>query len=152
MGNIEEFEYGMSLRYYAGTRVLMVQRDGLPDFGYPLTKQENFLITPQTLQELWQGPHPVFLLVDECAPEEYLEDAVTLQTQGGKRLLANKAVFAGRTLHLAEPPLSLKKELCQPSQGLMPTAKSFFLDVLSSLCGDRIEPKGPSDTHDTFTR
>ena len=152
MGNIEEFEYGMSLRYYAGTRVLMVQRDGLPDFGYPLTKQENFLITPQTLQELWQGPHPVFLLVDECAQEDYLEDAVTLQTQGGKRLLANKAVFAGRTLHLAEPPLSLKKELCQPSQGLMPTAKSFFLNVLSSLCGGRIEPKGPSDTHDTFTR
>ena len=43
MGNIEEFEYGMSLRYYAQRRVFMVQRDGLPDFGFPLTAQENFL-------------------------------------------------------------------------------------------------------------
>ena len=83
MGNIEEFEYGMSLRYYAKRRVLMVQRDGLPNFGFPLTVQENYLIKPQTLQELWQSHQRVFVLLDECAPEDYLKDAVTLESQGG---------------------------------------------------------------------
>ena len=75
MGNIEEFEYGMSLRYYAKRRIFMVQRDGLPQFGFPLSAQENFLIKPQTLQELWQGPRRIFVLIDECAPEDYLKDA-----------------------------------------------------------------------------
>ncbi len=127
MGNIEEFEYGMSLRYYAQTRVFMVQRDGLPDFGFPLTAQENFLLKPQALQELWQGPQRVFLLVDECAPEDYLEDAVTLQTKGGKRLIANKAFLPAPPLHLSETPLTLGKDP-GPLQ------------------------KGAKQTHDTFTR
>ena len=117
MGNIEEFEYGMSLRYYAQKRILMVQRDGLPDFGFPLTTQENFLIKPQALQELWQGPQRVFLLVDECAPEDYLKDAVRLQTMGGKHLLANKAFFAAPPLHLPETPLTLKKDSCPLKEG-----------------------------------
>ncbi len=109
MGNIEEFEYGMSLRYYAQRRVFMVQRDGLPAFGFPLTAQENFLINPQALQELWQGPQRVFLLVDECAPEDYLKDAVTLQTKGGKRLIANKAFFTASPLHLFRNTLNIKE-------------------------------------------
>jgi hypothetical protein len=90
MGNIEEFEYGMSLRYYAYKRVFIVQRQGLPDFGFPLTDRENYLIKPQTLKELWQSPQRIFILVDECAPEDYLENAVNLETKGHKRLLSNK--------------------------------------------------------------
>ena len=62
MGNIEEFEYGMSLRYYAKRRIFMVQRNGLPNFGFPLTTQENYLIKPHTLQELWRGPRRIFVL------------------------------------------------------------------------------------------
>ena len=83
MGNIEEFEYGMSLRYYAKKRVFMVQRDGLPKFGFDLTVQENYLIVPETLKELWQSHQRVFVLVDECASEDYLIDTVTIESRGG---------------------------------------------------------------------
>jgi 4-amino-4-deoxy-L-arabinose transferase-like glycosyltransferase len=114
MGNIEEFEYGMSLRYYAQRRVLMVQRDGLPDFGFPLPAQENFFVKPQTLQELWQSSQRVLVLVDECAPEDYLPEGVTLQAQGGKRLIANKAFFTVSPLHLSETPLTFNKDTCPP--------------------------------------
>lgn len=127
MGNIEEFEYGMSLRYYAQRRVFMVQRQGLPGFGFPLTVQENYLIQPQTLQELWQGPRRVFVLMDECAPEDYLQKAVTIETTGGKRLISNQGFFATRPLNPAETPLTLKIPL-------------------SPLQKDAREP------HDTFTR
>jgi hypothetical protein len=125
MGNIEEFEYGMSLRYYTQKRILMVQRDGLPDFGFPLTAQENFLIKPQVLRELWQGPQRVLLLVDECAPEDYLENAVPLQSKGGKHLLANKAFFAAPPLHLFETPLTLKKDSCPLKEGEKRTHDTF---------------------------
>jgi 4-amino-4-deoxy-L-arabinose transferase-like glycosyltransferase len=109
MGNIEEFEYGMSLRYYAKRRVLMVQRDGLPDFGFPLSARENFLIQPQTLQQLWQGPRRIFVLIDECAPEDYLKDAVTLAAKGDKRLLSNQNYLADRPVDQPPAPLSLDK-------------------------------------------
>jgi hypothetical protein len=131
---------------------LMVQENGLPDFGFPLTARENFLIKPQALQELWQGPRPVFILMDECARVGYLEDAVTLLTLGGKYLLANKAAFANRNLHLAEPSLLLNDEPCQPPKDLLSSAKRFFLYVLSSQWGDRVKIKGHSDSNDTFTR
>jgi len=127
MGNIEEFEYGMSFRYYARTRVLMVQRDGLPDFGFALTDQENFLVSPDRLMELWQGPQRIFLLMDDCAPEDYLPGATTVEARGGKRLLVNKPLLASPPLHDSEPPLSLREELASP-------------------------PKGGSPKHDTFTR
>jgi 4-amino-4-deoxy-L-arabinose transferase-like glycosyltransferase len=121
MGNIEEFEYGMSLRYYAQRRVLMVQRDGLPEFGFPLTARENFLIQPRTLQELWQGPQRVFVLQDECAPEDYLKDAVALETKGGKRLISNQGLLAARPLHPLQSPLTLKKDLYFIYPGAQPT-------------------------------
>jgi hypothetical protein len=109
VGNIEEFEYGMSLRYYAKKRVFMVQRDGLPKFGFDLTVQENYLIKPKTLKELWQSGQRVFVLVDECAPEDYLTDAVTIETRGGKRLIANQNLLASQTLELPKTPLTLEK-------------------------------------------
>jgi hypothetical protein len=94
MGNIEEFEYGMSLRYYAKCRIFIVQRGGLPEFGFPLTSQENFLIKPENLQELWQGHRRIFVLIDECAPEDYLTNGVTLETRNGKRLITNQSLLA----------------------------------------------------------
>ena len=109
MGNIEEFEYGMSLRYYAKRRIFMVQRNGLPDFGFPLTTQENFLIKPHTLQELWQGPRRIFVLIDECAPEDYLKEAVTLETKNGKRLISNQSFLANQTLNINKTPMLLEK-------------------------------------------
>ena len=36
MGPIEEFEYGASLEYYARRHILMVKRNGLPQFPYPV--------------------------------------------------------------------------------------------------------------------
>jgi hypothetical protein len=127
MGNIEEFEYGMSLRYYAQRQIFMVQRQGLPDFGYPLTAKENYLITPQRLQELWQGPRRIFVLVDECAPEEYLKQTVTVGAMGGKRLISNKDFFGASPLNSAEAPLTLGQD-SSPLQ------------------------KDKSQSHDTFTR
>jgi 4-amino-4-deoxy-L-arabinose transferase-like glycosyltransferase len=125
MGNIEEFEYGMSLRYYAQRRVFMVQRDGLPDFGFPLTAQENYLIKPQTLQELWRGPRRVFLLVDECAPEDCPENAVTLETIAGKRLMSNQGHFAARPSNPANTPLTLGNYLCPLKKDARETHDSF---------------------------
>ena len=56
MGPIEEFEYGASLEYYARRHILMVKRNGLPQFPYPVPPASDYLITPERLQELWQGP------------------------------------------------------------------------------------------------
>lgn len=90
MGHIEEFEYGMSLKYYSGRRILMVQRQGLPEFGFPLTPEEKYLIPPERLLELWGGPQRVVILEDSCAPEEYLPDPIVLAVRNGKRLITNK--------------------------------------------------------------
>ena len=94
MGHIEEFEYGMCLRYYAGRSILMVQRDGLPAFGFPLTPRENYLISPDTLAGLWQGPQRVFVLMDDCDPEPYLTGGQIVQAAGGKRLVVNRPLAA----------------------------------------------------------
>ncbi len=110
MGNIEEFEYGMSLRYYAGRPILMVQRDGLPAFGFPLAVRENYLISPEDLKQLWQGPQRVFVLMDECAPEEYLSEALTVIQQDGKRLVVNRPFREMAPLHVPSEPLSLKNK------------------------------------------
>ncbi len=152
MGHIEEFEYGMSLRYYARRRILMVQQDGVPDFGFPLTAQENFLIQPPALQELWQSSRPVFLLMDECVRVDYLDEAVTLQSQGGKRLLANKAALAARNLNLAEPSLLLMHEASKTPPDLLSTAKKLLLQSLPSPWRDRVKLTGCPDAHDTLTR
>ena len=56
MEQIEEFEYGASLAFYSGRRVLMVKRHGLPQFPYPVPPGQDYLITPEQLRELWQGP------------------------------------------------------------------------------------------------
>ncbi len=92
MESIEEFEYGASLAFYAGRRLLMVQRHGLPQFPYPVAPQADYLISPEQLREIWQGPRRVFLLVDEFAPppEAYLKKAPVVLAVPGKRLLVNR--------------------------------------------------------------
>ena len=70
MGPIEEFEYGASLEYYARRHILMVKRHGLPQFPYPVPPASDYIITPERLQELWQGPRKVFLLLDDATPPE----------------------------------------------------------------------------------
>ena len=55
MGPIEEFEYGASLEYYARRHILMVKRNGLPQFPYPVPPASDYIITPERLHELWQG-------------------------------------------------------------------------------------------------
>jgi 4-amino-4-deoxy-L-arabinose transferase-like glycosyltransferase len=91
MGPIEEFEYGASLEYYAGRRILMVKgRGGLPQFPYPVPPASDYLITTERLQELWEGPHKVYLLLDDATPpESSLQNATTVLTLPGKRLLVN---------------------------------------------------------------
>lgn len=91
MGPIEEFEYGASLRYYARRRILMVERNGLPQFPYPVDPASDYIISPKRLQELWQGPHKVFLLLDDATPPEpFLHGAAVALNLAGKRLLVNR--------------------------------------------------------------
>jgi hypothetical protein len=47
--------------------------------------------------------------LDECAPEDYLKIAVTLETKGGKRLISNQNFLATRPLNLLRTPLTLEK-------------------------------------------
>jgi hypothetical protein len=90
MEQIEEFEYGASLAFYSGRRVLMVKRGGLPQFPYPVPPGQDYLITPEQLGELWHGPQKVFLLIDDAtAPEAFLKGAGVVLAMPGKRLLAN---------------------------------------------------------------
>ncbi|MDD2904081.1 MAG: glycosyltransferase family 39 protein [Syntrophales bacterium] len=90
MESIEEFEYGASLEYFSGRHILMVQRQGLPAFPYPVPVGKDYLISPARLKELWTGPRKVFLLVDDATPlESYLQNAKPALTMQGKRLLLN---------------------------------------------------------------
>ena len=91
MGPIEEFEYGASLTYYSRRRILMVKGPGgLPQFPYPVPPASDYIITPERLQELWQGPRKVFLLLDNATPPEpFLRDVAAVLTLPGKRLLVN---------------------------------------------------------------
>jgi 4-amino-4-deoxy-L-arabinose transferase-like glycosyltransferase len=91
MGPIEEFEYGASLTYYARRHILMVKGPGgLPQFPYPVPPAWDYIISPERLQELWQTPRKVFLLLDNATPPEFfLRDATTVLTLPGKRLLIN---------------------------------------------------------------
>ena len=91
MEQIEEFEYGASLEFYSGHRLLMVKRHGLPQFPLPVPADQDYLITPEQLQELWRGPERVFLLVDDANPREpFLQGAWVLLTMPSKCLLANR--------------------------------------------------------------
>jgi 4-amino-4-deoxy-L-arabinose transferase-like glycosyltransferase len=91
MGPIEEFEYGASLRLYSGRHILMVTRGGLPQFPYPVDPAADYIISPERLQELWQGPRKVFLLLDDATPPEpFLTGATAALTLPGKRLLVNR--------------------------------------------------------------
>ncbi|MFZ2088547.1 MAG: glycosyltransferase family 39 protein [Desulfobaccales bacterium] len=91
MEAIEEFEYGASLAFYSGRPILMVQRQGLPQFPYPVPARENYLITPQGFHERWQGPNLVFLLVDDVIPlEPFLEKSGIAVSLPGKRLLDSR--------------------------------------------------------------
>jgi len=91
MEQIEELEYGASLAFYSGHRILMVTRRGLPQFPYPVDPGQDYLITPEQLRELWQGPGRVFLLVDDATPPEpFLTGARVVLAMPSKRLLANR--------------------------------------------------------------
>jgi hypothetical protein len=91
MEQIEEFEYGASLEFYSGHRFLMVKRHGLPQFPLPVPADQDYLITPEQLRELWRGPERVFLLLDDATPREpFLQAARVLLTMPSKRLLANR--------------------------------------------------------------
>ena len=91
MESIEEFEYGASLEYYSGRHLLMVQRQGLPAFPYPVPDAKNYLISPARLKELWDGPRRVFLLVDDATPlASFLRNSKPALTLRGKRLLVNR--------------------------------------------------------------
>ncbi|MCL4504195.1 MAG: glycosyltransferase family 39 protein [Deltaproteobacteria bacterium] len=91
MEQIEEFEYGACLEFYSGRHLLMVKRHGLPQFPYKVPPKQDYLITPEQLQALWQGPDRVFLLVDDATPlEPFLKGARTILIMPSKRLLANR--------------------------------------------------------------
>jgi 4-amino-4-deoxy-L-arabinose transferase-like glycosyltransferase len=91
MEQIEEFEYGACLEFYSGRHLLMVKRHGLPQFPYPVRPEQDYLITPEQLEALWNGPDRVFLLVDDATPlESFLKRARIIQTMPSKRLLANR--------------------------------------------------------------
>ena len=91
MEAIEEFEYGASLAFYSGRRILMVQRRGLPQFAYAVSPRENFLISATRLEELWRSPSRVYLLVDEAILSEVrLPEGILVQALPGKRLLSNR--------------------------------------------------------------
>jgi hypothetical protein len=90
MGPIEEFEYGASLEYYARRRILMVKQHGLPQFPYPVDPAADYIISPERLKELWQGPQKVFLLLDNATPTEpFMQGATVVLTLPGTRLLVN---------------------------------------------------------------
>ncbi len=90
MGPIEEFEYGACLQFYSERRILMVKRHGLPQFPYPVPPETDYIISPEQLQELWQGPRKVFLLLDDATPPDpFLQNAAVALTLRGKRLLVN---------------------------------------------------------------
>jgi hypothetical protein len=91
MEAIEEFEYGASLAFYGQRPILMVQRQGLPQFPYPVSALENYLITPEELRARWPGPNRVFLLVDDVIPPEpFLEKSRLALSLPGKRLLDSR--------------------------------------------------------------
>ncbi len=91
MESIEEFEYGASLAFYADRRILLVKRGELPQFPYPVPAEQNYLIPPELLKELWRGPNRVFLLADEVLQlETYLRRAPVQVAFTGKRILVNQ--------------------------------------------------------------
>lgn len=91
MEAIEEFEYGASLAFYSGHPILMVQRRGLPRFPYPVPPREDYLITPEELRQRWEGPHRVFVLIDNVIePEPFLGQGRVVLDLPGKRLWQNR--------------------------------------------------------------
>jgi 4-amino-4-deoxy-L-arabinose transferase-like glycosyltransferase len=91
MEAIEEFEYGASLAFYSRHPILMVQRRGLPRFPYPVPARENYIITPEELRQRWEGPHRVFLLIDDIIdPEPFLQKGQVVLELPGKRLWRNR--------------------------------------------------------------
>jgi hypothetical protein len=91
LDGVDEFEYAASLVYYSKKRVLIVKRDGLPEFPYPVQPEEDYLISPARLQELWLGPKKVFLLHDLLGQQDpLLQNATVVLKNPGKHLLVNR--------------------------------------------------------------
>jgi 4-amino-4-deoxy-L-arabinose transferase-like glycosyltransferase len=91
MEAIEEFEYGASLAFYSQHPILMVQRQGLPRFPYPVPSRENYLITPEGLKERWNGQARAFLLVDDVIPPaSFLQKGQMVLKLPGKSVYRNR--------------------------------------------------------------
>ncbi len=91
LDTVEEYEYAASLAWYAGRRVHLVVRQGLPRFPRPVPPRANYLLTPGQLEELWQGPGRVWVLVDVPAlPREPWQAGVPAAVFPGRHLLVNR--------------------------------------------------------------
>ncbi|MDD3581537.1 MAG: glycosyltransferase family 39 protein [Desulfobacca sp.] len=91
MESIEEFEYGASLRFYAQRPILMVKRNGVPRFGFPVPPEKNYLISPEQLKKLWTVHNRVYVLADDALPlDNFLADAPVALAVGGKHLFTNQ--------------------------------------------------------------
>lgn len=92
MDTVEEYEYAASLVWYAGVRVHLVVREGLPRFPRPVPPEESYLLTPEDLEALWHSPLRVWVLVDIGAPpRKPWQESGAVATFPGRHLYGNKA-------------------------------------------------------------
>lgn len=91
MDTVEEYEYAASLAWYAGVRVHMVVREGLPRFPRPVPLEAEHLVSPEDLQQLWESPRRVWVLVDTpLAPRKPWQGAAPAATFPGRRIYVNR--------------------------------------------------------------
>lgn len=91
MEMVEEYEYAASLAWYAGRRVHIVVRDGLPRHPRPVPPEAGYLLTPEGLREWWEDSRRVWVMVDAtAAPREPWETAVPAATFPGRHLYVNR--------------------------------------------------------------
>jgi 4-amino-4-deoxy-L-arabinose transferase-like glycosyltransferase len=96
LDTVEEYEYAASLVWYAGRRVSIVVRDGLPRYPRPVAREADHLLSPEQLQRLWEGPGRVWVLVDASAvPREPWRRACPAAVFPGRRLFVNRAPLPG---------------------------------------------------------
>lgn len=92
LDTVEEYEYAASLAWYAGLRVHLVVREGLPRFPRPVPPDESYLLTPEDLEALWHSPRRVWVLVDIGAPpRKPWQESGAVATFPGRHLYGNRA-------------------------------------------------------------
>jgi 4-amino-4-deoxy-L-arabinose transferase-like glycosyltransferase len=92
LDTVEEYEYAASLAWYAGFRVHLVVRGGLPRFPRPVPPAENYLLSPEDLERLWDSPRRVWVLVDTgVPPRKPWQDSEEVATFPGRHLHVNRA-------------------------------------------------------------